>query len=67
MPKSTIDSGGRARFYVSTPMSWQAAQQFCEQYGGNLAVFPEPSDLQEFVGHMELGQSVWIGAGEAWK
>lgn len=65
MPKSTIKGGERARFYISTPMTWHAAQQFCERHGGHLAVFPTSGDLQVFTARIKSGAGVWLGAGTA--
>lgn len=65
MPKKTIRNGNRARFYISTPMTWHDAQHFCERHGGHLSVFPESSDLQLFTNHIKSDDSVWLGAGTA--
>ena len=63
MPKSSIISDSRARFFISTPMTWHEALQFCEEYGGHLAIFPETRDLGSFATHIKPEVSVWLGAG----
>ncbi len=65
MPKSTINNGKRARFFRATPMTWHAAQQFCEQHGGHLAVFDNSTDLKKFAHEIKDEASVWLGAGTA--
>ncbi|MFK7910379.1 MAG: protein kinase [Akkermansiaceae bacterium] len=65
MPKSTIKSGDRYRFYISIPMTWNDAQQFSEEHGGHLAIFPESSALQTFTTNINSDESIWLGAGTA--
>jgi serine/threonine protein kinase len=65
MPKSTIIEANRARFYISTPMTWHAAQQFCERHGGHLTVCQESADLKKFARKIKDDAFVWLGAGTA--
>lgn len=65
LPKKTIRSGDRARFYISTPMTWHAALRFCERHGGHLPIFSNSNTLLSFASNIEPNQSIWLGAGTA--
>lgn len=63
MPKNTLQSGGRARFFIPTPMTWDEALHFCERHGGHLPVFSEPEELQAFTKHIKSDDGIWLGGG----
>lgn len=65
MPKGTRTLADRARFFVKEPMSWNQAREFCENYGGHLAIAPEVSDLQWLSSKLESNHIIWLGAGSA--
>ncbi|MCP5534889.1 MAG: protein kinase [Akkermansiaceae bacterium] len=65
MPKGTLTQAGRARFFIEDAMSWHQARQYCERYGGHLAVLPENTDLQWLCSKLGNQHTIWLGAGSA--
>ena len=67
MPYGTFSINKRSRLYIETPMSWNQAQRFCENFGGYLAVTPTENNLSQLLDHAPADKSLWLGAGTAGK
>ena len=65
MPKGTFSQAGRTRLFIEDAMSWHQAREFCENYGGHLAVTPEVSDLEWLCSKLKSNHIIWLGAGSA--
>ena len=63
MPKGTKSKLGRSRFFINEKKTWYEASNFCKEYGGHLAVFANPVDLNSFCNNLQSDSSIWLGAG----
>ncbi|MBB5352525.1 serine/threonine protein kinase [Haloferula luteola] len=63
LPKGSVSRGESDFLFVQEPMSWHAAANYAEQYGGHLATLADESEFQWMLSLVPDDGTLWVGAG----